>query len=33
MSEWSVESAVIKAAAELIGWDPWQLTPGREAWE
>lgn len=28
-----VESAVIKAAAELIGWDPWQLTPGREAWE
>ena len=27
-----IESAVIKAVAELIGWDPWRLTPGREPW-
>lgn len=24
-----VESIVIRAVAELIGWDPWRLTPGR----
>ena len=26
----AVESVVIRAIAELIGWDPWRLAPGRE---
>lgn len=28
-----IESVVIRAIAELIGWDPWRLAPGRDSFD